>query len=93
MWQSGWQVAHSAIRLVWHFSTTQERTDTMAEPSEPPPSRTLLAAAAGGFGGAILGVVAATTMMGDGDNNTQGANVTTEKPAVEMVATKAPDES
>ncbi len=65
----------------------------MPEPSEPPPSQTLLAAAAGGFGGAILGVVAATMMMGDGDNDPQAANAAIEKPAVEMVATKANDES
>lgn len=64
----------------------------MAEPSEPPPSQTLLAAAAGGFGGALLGVAAATMLMGDGESDTQDANATTEKPAVEMVATKAPDE-
>lgn len=66
----------------------------MPEPSEPPPpSQTLLAAAAGGFGGALLGVVAATMMMGDGDNDTQATSATAEKPAVEMVATRAPDES
>ena len=63
----------------------------MPEPSEPPPSQTLLAAASGGFGGAILGVVAATIMMGDGDNDTKEASAVSEKPAAEMVATRAPD--
>jgi len=89
-----WQVTGPAIRLVGHFPAIQQRTDNMAEPSEPPPpSHTLLAAAAGGFGGALLGVVAASIMMGDGDNDSQAANATAEKPAVEMVASRAPDES
>lgn len=65
----------------------------MPEASEPPPpSQTFLAAAAGGFGGAILGVVAATAMMGNGDSEAQAANATAEKPAVEMVATRTPDD-